>query len=150
MNVKIKLENFARISEEEAENRRIEILKEIDEKVNQAVMAQERVAKEKAAKDINDYRQKAASRFNSETVAFRSDARLELLKAREELFDKLYSSVEERLLSYTDSDEYVNSLTADIKDLIQEHDGAVIYLTKKDMGRLSDKMGKIPSTHVTF
>jgi len=134
MNVEVKLATFSKIIEEEAELRRKAALDEIDIKLNTSIeqFKEQAVAEAKAKTAVEN--EAALQLVNREISLYSADKKKLLFAKRIELEAKLFSDIEKKILSYTNTDEYGRNLVKNIENEMQLHNCEII-VTKRDYER---------------
>jgi V/A-type H+-transporting ATPase subunit E len=128
-----KLKKFSAAIFKDAEEKRQQILKEIEdyravalEKAEQDILLEAYTLIQNEISDIKNQ--------NSKSVSVKSmENRRNLIKKRDEITDRIFDEVKKRLIDYTKSPEYVSYLTK-AAESSSKFDDAVIMLKKEDMG----------------
>lgn len=133
MNVKEKIEAFGRIVEKEAEEQRIKILKEIEEKIE--IGYREKVNEAKAVWDRKTKAEtyKVQMQENKELIAYESESKKKLMAKRRDIIESVFSRVKTELFQYRSTPEYISYLAENIKKVVSADPDSIIYLIKEDM-----------------
>ncbi len=128
-----KLKKFSAILFKDAEEKRQQILKEMEdyraaalEKAEQDILLE---AYNLIQTEITDIKNQSSKRVSIKAM----EGRRNLIKKRDEITDRIFESVKARLLDYTKSPAYLDFLTNAAKSALTLDD-AVILLKKEDLG----------------
>lgn len=143
MNVKEKIEAFGRIVEKEAEEQRVKILKEIEEKIE--IGYREKVNEAKAVWDKKTKAEtyKVQMQENKELIAYESESKKKLMAKRRDIIESVFASVRNELYQYRNTPEYISYLADNIKKVIDTDPDSTIYLIKDDMKLSSEINAKL-------
>ncbi|MDR1914122.1 MAG: V-type ATP synthase subunit E [Clostridiales bacterium] len=147
MNVKEKLAFFSKVATQEAQSRRLEILRDIEQRMNEAVREITLTAKKQADERLRSETYKIERKKNKEIIQASTEARKNAVELRSRLIQGLFDGVTERLRKYTESEEYKTDLTRRVAELIQKHNRCKIFISKRDVPLLKfyeDKTEIVP------
>jgi len=135
MNVERKLATFSKIIEEEANFRRQATLEEIDTRLNTSMAEFKRQTEAEAEIKVNTEKEAAVQLINREISMYAAEKKKMLLAKRTELENKLFSHIENKLLQYSETDEYRDKLIKNIESELQAGPCEII-VTQRDYERL--------------
>lgn len=133
MNVKEKIEAFGKIVEKEAEEQRIKILKEIEEKIKIGYRKKVNEAKAVWDKKTKAEAYKVEMQENKELIAYESESKKKLMAKRRDIIESVFSRVQTELYQYRSTPEYISYLAENIKSVMDTDPDSIIYLIKEDM-----------------
>ena len=148
MNVKEKLEGFSRIAIQEAEEKRIKMLNEMNAEFKRACDEITLRERKKADALLDEERVKAEQAKNKEIIQASTEAKRSLIELRSQLTDDLFHIVLAKLADYIETDNYTSGLVKDVKDLAIKYGGKItVYLCRRDM-IFSGQLMEIPHVKV--
>ncbi len=149
INEQEKLSKFIEAVNDEIDTQIEQILKEAEEEKEVIISAAIENSDATVKGQLSARTKKAENKFAREISAAEFSAKKEVLIYRDELIEKVFSSVAEKLLAYKNSDDYVDTLVKKIVMLSIEEE-AEIMLSPADM-KYADILAKaVKSEKVKF
>lgn len=130
------LEGFIEAVNAEAESKINEIMAEAEEKKNHMLEKAENDALSKAYSEIRSAVTEAKTKSRMAVSKAEQESRIKVLTHREELVKKIFNAVEEKIVSFTSTENYEHFLCGLLKDEIIDNE-TVIYLKPDDMKYVS-------------
>jgi len=149
MDIERKLEMFAKVSENEAKQRRQELQALTDKRIKDALEQTKQEALDNAEKklELELYRIKQSQK--RELANHRAKAKKQVILRRAELLEELKQTVKSVLEVYTDSDEYREWLRESVVRELHDGQGATAVLRPADYEYL-ELMGTTSSNQVSL
>lgn len=129
-----KLERFREVVFAEVDLQTAQLKAEVEELKKQEI---ELATDNELSKKFNYIQKKASEirqRYMHDVAKFSLDSKRRILEKRNEMVDEVFSSVKERLVSFTDSNEYETYLSNKLTEFNKAHSltGKILYVSRKD------------------
>lgn len=148
---KNKTGNFLKEIQKQSEEQRNQLLNEISAAKKEAVSKAEKQFQAEAEKYVAHQLNAAETNIKSEYAVKTLKCQGELFKLREDMTKKVFEKAKERLVAFSESDSYEDTLlelSKEIADTFNEN-SCVIYLKSQDM-KFCDKIRPLFSGNVEF
>lgn len=146
MNINTKLKNFKQNIEEIADKDYKEIDSEIEEEISNLVKQEITEYENKKQIAYEKYIQKIEKEFNKKIYNYEITCKKEIIEEEKNLRKEIKEECLQILKDYTEKDAYKIFLLNNIKEAIskvKEKAGIDVYLTKKDILKYGEEIGKI-------
>jgi V/A-type H+-transporting ATPase subunit E len=144
MNVEHKLAFFSQVAAQEAEQKRAEILTDIEQKMSAAVAEFSAQSEHSVRRRLRQERDKIEKAKHKEITHAVLEAKRSVVELRAALTRELFAQVLEKIKAYTDTALYKKNLLDSILSLCARYPRANVYLMERDM----DLAASIPTTCV--
>ena len=133
MKVSEKLDMFSKLAIKQAEEKRIRILNEIKEEYNRALREIQDSLQKEADSTIREEAYKVWQEKNRVMLQSSVEMKRSLIELRDELADKLFDNIREKLNEYMQTPEYESALMDQIQKISRQYCDLLIYLDPVDM-----------------